>query len=196
MVAYADSEDGEGVRRCKRGEVDALRRLFEKYQARNYSVAYGIVRNREDALEVSQEAFIKVYRSLKKFRGKSSFSTWLFRITTNQAIDFLRRSRKHRTVEEPDWDRTPHPPGEDHKSVEHVQDPSEALAAKQLGVELERAMGKLSAKQRAVLVLREIEGFSYEEISRTLGCPKGTVMSRLHSARSKLRELMEGYDER
>ena len=194
MVAYANSEDKELILRGKRGETEALRFLFEKYQARNYAVAYGVVRNREDAFEVSQEAFIKVYRSLNKFRGKSSFSTWLFRITTNQAIDFLRRSKKHRIVaEEPDWERTVPTSRDDQQLVEHVQDPGEVLEAKQFGEELEQALGKLSAKQRAVIVLREIEGFSYSEISRMLGCPKGTVMSRLHSARSRLRELMEGY---
>lgn len=192
MVVSGDSPDNELIQACKEGDMEAFRCLFEKYQGRNYSVAYGMLRNREDALEVSQESFIKAFKSIRSFRGKSSFGTWLFRITTNKAIDFIRRNKRHRTVEEKDWGRTIPSEMEQYPIVEHIIDPGEALARKQLREELELAMSKLPPKQRAVVILREVEGLSYQEISRILGCPKGTVMSRLHGARSRLRGLLKG----
>ncbi len=192
IMASADSEDKEIVRACKKGDVQAFRLLVEKYQGRNYGVAYGILRNREDALEVSQEAFIKAYRSIRGFRGKSSFGTWLFRITTNKAIDFIRRNKKHRNLEERDWNRTLIPSNEVTGRGEHTRDPRDLLVDKELRNTLELAMNQLSPKQRTVIVLREVEGLSYDEISKTLGCPKGTVMSRLHGARARLREILKG----
>ncbi len=193
MAASVDAEDKELILRCKKGDIEAFRGLFEKYQGRNYAVAYGIIRNREDALEVSQEAFIKAYRSIKSFRGRSSFGTWLFRITTNKAIDFLRRNKKHKNLEIKDLNSIASNEITEHKLLDHRRDPGETLADKELGKEIERALDKLPPKQRAVIILREVEGLSYEEISKTLGCPRGTVMSRLHGARIKLRELLQGH---
>jgi RNA polymerase sigma-70 factor (ECF subfamily) len=181
--------DEELVQQSRRGDRMAFQALVEKYERRVYAVAYGLLGNREDALDAVQEAFVKVHRSLDRFQGKSSFYTWLYRIAVNAAIDLGRKGSHRQEVEfreeiEPDEERGEYP------VAPASEDPSERLMRKELGEIIEDAIGKLPSDQRTAIVLREIEGLSYKEIAGIMGCSEGTVMSRLHYGRKKLQEIL------
>jgi RNA polymerase sigma-70 factor (ECF subfamily) len=154
-----------------------------------------MLRNRDDALDVVQDTFTKAYQSLDRFKGESSFYTWLYRITLNLCIDHQRRAA-----------RMPQAPLEATESSEEASiinaarddagrdDPATRVHEAEVGQRIRQAIAELTPEHRAVILLREVEGLSYEEISRALECPKGTVMSRLHYARrqlqARLRELV------
>jgi RNA polymerase sigma-70 factor, ECF subfamily len=162
------------VRRAKAGDREAFGRLVDRFQAPVYRVVRGILSDPADAEDVAQEAFLRAYESLAKFRGESGFFTWLYRIAVNEAL----RARKRRSftrieaVPEVEAPR-PETPDED--------GPSPAA--------LERLLGRLSDEFRAIVVLRDLEGLSYQEIAETLEIPMGTVESRLFRARRDLRDL-------
>jgi len=144
----------------------------------------GMVQNREDALELTQEAFVKAYENLDRFKGESSFYTWLYRIVVNLAIDARRRGKRHPTVAIEGG-----PAGEEFSTVLAAgenADPFEQVRALEIGSRVAQAIDELTPDHKAVILLREVEGLSYEDISRVMQCSKGTVMSRLHYARKKL----------
>lgn len=177
--------DLELVDRVRNGDKDAARELVERYQRRLVSVALGMVRNPDDALEVVQETFVRAFRNIKGFKGESSFYTWLYRITINQGIDLQRRKSKRPTTEYEDG----LPLGAAAAAMGGKTtgvDPFESVRNRELGRKIFSAIDDLTPDHRAVIILREIEGLSYEEISHTLDCSLGTVMSRLHYARKKL----------
>lgn len=182
-------DDRELIERVVDGDQASYGLLVQRYQSKIFAVAYGVLRHREDAREVSQEAFIKAYRNLPSFRKDSSFYTWLYRITVNLAIDFQRRAhRKRETTFEsvklsPDEIRGTGP--------RPVGNPGLELEDKQLGESIRLAIEQLPADQRTAVILREIQGLSYKEIAQTMGCAEGTVMSRLFYARKKLQELLK-----
>ncbi len=180
-------DDRDLVDRARRGDQDAFSTLVRRHQDRAFNLAYQMVRNREDALDISQEAFARAYTSLASFKGEASFTTWLHRIVVNLAIDNLRRSRRSGTTA---YDDTRALPEEQEAEPSAPDDPAVALENKQVRALLARGIAKLPPAQRAVLVLREIEGMSYEEISRAVGCNLGTVMSRLFYARRKLQQML------
>jgi RNA polymerase sigma-70 factor (ECF subfamily) len=181
--------DEELIERIRQGEREAYQVLVEKYQQRMYAVAYGLLGNREDALDTVQEAFVKAYRSLAKFKGESSLYTWLYRITVNAAIDLERKAGRREEVEfrdeiEPDEEKGEYP------AAPLSESPAERLMRKELGGLIDDAIQKLPSEQRTAIVLREIEGLSYKEIAGIMKCSEGTVMSRLHYGRKKLQELL------
>ena len=183
------SSDLELVRRTRRGDRAAFQGLVEKYQQRIYAVAYGLLGNREDALDAVQEAFVKAYKSLDKFKEKSGFYTWLYRIATNAAIDLGRKRGRREEVEfreeiEGDEEKGSYPVGP------AAENPAEDLMQKELGEMIEDAIEQLPPDQKTAIMLREIEGLSYREIARIMRCSQGTVMSRLHYGRKKLQELL------
>ena len=183
------SSDEELIKKIRRGDRTAFQVLVEKYQRRIYAVAYSLLGNREDALDVVQEAFIKAYRSLDRFKGKSSFYTWLYRITANTAIDYGRKESRRDEVEfreelEQDEEKGDYP------VAPSSENPAEGLMRKELGELIEGAIRELPAEQRTAVALREIEGLSYKEIAKVMRCSEGTVMSRLHYGRKKLQELL------
>ncbi|MBX2797428.1 MAG: sigma-70 family RNA polymerase sigma factor [Myxococcales bacterium] len=182
-------EDVEMLRAVLQGDGTAYRGLVEKYQNRVYSMVYGMLRNREDARDVTQEAFVKAYRNLESFRLEASFYTWLYRIAMNLAID-LTRKRKRR--ENAGFDEEIATRDEDGGIAEvHQSDsPSRALERKQLFQQIMTAMEGLPDDQRQVILLREMEGLSYKEIAEVMEIPEGTVMSRLFYARKKLQKLL------
>ena len=188
-----DQTDSELVDLARSGDRDAARQLVERYQRRVLGVAIGMVRNPDDAREVVQETFVRAFRNLDGFKGDSSFYTWLYRIAVNQAIDLQRRESKRPTVE---FDETISvadgvfaPLGQSGKAG--GEDPFDAVRNRELGKKIFEAIESLTPDHQAVILLREIEGLSYEEISQALDCSLGTVMSRLHYARKKLQARLK-----
>lgn len=187
MMAYPD--DLELVRRCRAGDLDSFRGLVEKYQQRLLLLIYGIVLDREQARDLAQEAFLKAYRSLRTFRGESGFYTWLYRIAFNLALD-AKRKRSGREMVEYDDSLQLAPalaPGGNPRRPDRV------LLGREMREAIRRSLESLSRVQRTAIVLREWEGKSYEEIARMMRCTRGTVMSRLHYAREKLRASLRPY---
>jgi RNA polymerase sigma-70 factor, ECF subfamily len=180
------------VKNTLSGDRLAYRELVEKYQQRVYSIAFGVLHNREDSLDVCQDVFIKAYRKLAKFRGASSFYTWLYRIALNMAIDYRRR-RKVAVEVEYDDAIAPDDEGEKPGMKSPNETPSETLDRKEINKLVMEAIQTLPDEQKAVLVLREIEGLAYDEIAKVAGISIGTVMSRLHYGRRKLREILEPH---
>ncbi len=201
MTAAMTAEDRQASREADRelleavleGDNTAYRGLVEKYQGRVYSMVYGMVRNREDARDITQEAFVKAYRNLAGFRLEASFYTWLYRIAMNLAIDYTRK-RKRREIAGFDEQIAAKDQDGGISELHHGDSPRKALERKQLLGRIMDAMQKLSDDQRQVILLREVEGLSYREISEVMEIPEGTVMSRLFYARKKLQKLLS--DER
>jgi RNA polymerase sigma-70 factor (ECF subfamily) len=187
------STDWDLVQQARRGDREAFRTLVERYQHKVTALATGMLRNRDDALDVVQDTFTKAYQSLDRFKGESSFYTWLYRITLNQCIDHQRRTA-----------RMPSAPLESSETPEEApsinaarddaerDDPLQRVHEAEVGQRIRQAIRELTPEHRAVILLREVEGLSYEEISRALECPKGTVMSRLHYARRQLQARLRG----
>tara|TARA_Y100001968_G_scaffold311077_1_gene332734 strand:+ start:2179 stop:2784 length:606 start_codon:yes stop_codon:yes gene_type:complete len=184
-----ETSDQELVERIIEGERDLYRVLVDRYQGRVFRVAFGLMRNQEDAREVTQEAFIKAYRSLPSFRRDSSFYTWIYRITINLGIDQKRKAYRSR--------ETPLDEGRLHLSDAHqtgprpLPGPGQSLRRRELAGRIGEAIAELPEDQRQVVLLREVQGLSYKEIAETVGVAEGTVMSRLFYARKKLQVLLE-----
>jgi len=190
--AGAAGADDELVRRTLQGDHEAYRALVTTYQSKVYGIAYGVVHNRDDALDIAQEAFIKAFSKLRSFRGTSSFYTWLYRITVNLAIDHARK-RKHLVTVDYDESILEKAPPEGGPRGGGETNPLEVLKREELNETIMSAIIELPEEQRATVVLREIEDLSYAEIAAVLGCSIGTVMSRLHYGRKKLRQKLSGY---
>ncbi|MBI3629206.1 MAG: sigma-70 family RNA polymerase sigma factor [Candidatus Rokubacteria bacterium] len=187
--------DWELVQRARGGDREAFRQLVERYQRKVGALALGMLRNQDDALDVVQETFTKAYQSLDRFKGDSSFYTWVYRIASNLCIDHQRREARATHLPYENDDRTPGAIGEGTLLDGTPRDqPFDRTRDAQLGERLKIAIAELTPEHRAVILLREVDGLSYEEISQVLQCPKGTVMSRLHYARrqlqARLREML------
>ena len=191
-----EETDKNLVKRAKNGDDHAFRLLVDRYQRKVYSIAFGVVRNREDALDITQDAFLKVHRNLPNFKGDSSFYTWLYRIVVNLGIDHVRKSGRFQNV---DYDDT-------FKREEHVDsaqaalspsrldtNPAKNISRKELAKQMQLALSTLSPNHRTAILLREVQGLSYEEMAETMGVSKGTVMSRLHHARKNMQSALKGY---
>ncbi len=180
-------DDAELIRRCQAGDVAAFEPLVERYRQRVWRLAFQILRDREEAWDCAQEAFVRAYQSLPAFRGQSAFYTWLFRITVNVATDRHRargarlRAFGAEPVPEEEWARTAADPG---------AAPDQAAIQAERRQRIGRALDALPPKFRAIIMLADVEGLSYREIAQVLSCPIGTVMSRLHAARRRLRDLL------
>jgi RNA polymerase sigma-70 factor (ECF subfamily) len=184
-------DDRALVDRARQGDGEAFRLLVERYQRRVYGVAYGMVFNSDDALDITQEAFVRVHRYLGSFHGSSAFYTWLYRIVVNLCVDHLRR-RAHDAVIDYD-DGLLHDVDATGARPSSIPDPHRAATEKELGEQLQRALMTLSPIHRAVLNLREIEGLSYEEMAKVMGCSVGTIMSRLFHARRRMQKALQPY---
>ncbi len=171
--------DSAAVAAAKLGNRAAFEWLVRRHQQRALTVALGVLRDSEDARDACQEAFLRVFRSINRFDGQSQFSTWLYRIVVNACIDRL-RARSTGVVALED--------------VEGVlagdDDPQRTVENTQLGGRIGAALAQLTAKHRAVLVLREVQGLSYQQIADAMGISIGTVMSRLFHARKKMQALL------
>lgn len=184
--AASKAEDEALVQAIRGGDQRAFRTLFEKYQRRAIGIAFGVVRNHDDAVEIAQEAFVKVHRSLDTFLGNSSFFTWFYRIIRNLSIDLVRRRKYASTGEFDDAQRVSDPG----PMMPQQNSTMKLLVRKQISEEVAKALSTLSPNHREILVLREVEELSYEEIAELLSVPVGTVMSRLFHARKNMQGLL------
>jgi RNA polymerase sigma-70 factor, ECF subfamily len=178
---WRDREDEKKVLEFRAGSREALADLFRRYRKDVYEIAYRFTNNVDDALEITQEVFMKLIESLETFRRGSRFFTWLYRIAVNHAIDYLRR-RKRRGMAPLDEDA--------HEALNKAGDPVERAEGAEFTERLRRALDQLSQKHRTVIVLHGLENLSYREIAQIVGCSTGTVMSRLFYARKRLAELL------
>ena len=178
----------ELVERAKRGDETAFEALVTDNEKRIYNLCRRLVGNPEDAAELTQEAFLNAWRGLGRFQGESSFSTWLYRLTTNLCIDWLRRQKRRQETapavslddEEAGWA----------EPADWEQDPHRKLEQSERGRALARGLERLPEYQRRPLVLRELSGLSYQEIAQALDLDLGTVKSRIARARLALRKIL------
>lgn len=184
----AEENDKELVRRARAGDHQAFAQLVEENQNRVYSLAFRITGDREESADLAQEAFLKAWQALPNFQGESSFATWVYRLTTNLCIDYIRRQQRRReTVSAVSLDDSDSPFPE---PADPGQDPHGALERTELRRAVERGLQALPEAQRQVLVLRELSGLSYQEIGARLDLDLGTVKSRIARARLALRKIL------
>ena len=177
-------EEHRIIDRVLKGDVNTFELFVTEYEKNLYNLALRMCRNPEDAADMTQEAFIKAYNSLSSFRGDSKFSVWLYRIASNVCLDFLRRQNRHPSLSlsmENDEGES-----EELDIPDEAQSPQHLLEQKLTREAIDRGLGTLSPDQRQILLMREIQGLSYDEISQALSLEAGTVKSRIFRARKKL----------
>lgn len=179
------------VDEAKKGNIEAFEKLVESHQKKIYNIAFKLIGNREDALEIAQEALIKIYRAIKNFQGKSSFSTWIYRITTNVCLDYLRKTKNNRTVVSIN-EKVKFNENEISMQIEDTKlSPNHISERKEFWATISMTLQKIPEEQKVVIVLRDIHGFSYSEIAKNIKCPEGTVKSRLNRGRLLLKDLLK-----
>jgi RNA polymerase sigma-70 factor (ECF subfamily) len=191
-LALIPATDQDLIALARKGSEKAYRELLDRYQRPVFSLVYRMVRDRELAEDLSQETFIKVFNHLDRYNPSYKFSSWIFKIASNLAIDALRKkelktvsidgSRHAETAEEVESSRITVESGD--------ENPEERLEAKELGQEIEQAIGGLRSEYRTAILLRHVEGRPYEEIAEIMGIPLGTVKTYIHRARGELRETL------
>jgi RNA polymerase sigma-70 factor (ECF subfamily) len=181
--------ESELILKCKNGNVEAFEELVLKYQRQIYTVAYRFMGNHEDASDLAQEAFIKAYKSIDRFRGESSLKTWLYHIVANVCRDELRKRKKGQVLSLDAPIST-----EEGEITRQTEDwtyaPDLIYESKEAQYFIQEAINQLTPEYKEVIILREIQGFSYEEIAQHLGCSLGTIKSRLNRARKAMRDLL------
>jgi RNA polymerase sigma-70 factor, ECF subfamily len=185
-------DDRTLVKAAQTGDAQAFRALVQRYQRRVVQLALAMTKDADEAMDIAQETFVRVHRYLPSFKGDSSFFTWTYRIAMNLCLDAQRRKGRLERVDVEQGDEA---------EIEAAMDPpSAALAGPQrqaLNAELRdriaEALASLSENHRAILLLREVEGLSYEDLAKVLGIRKGTVMSRLFHARLKMQNKLREY---
>ena len=191
-------EDRVLIAQAQQGDVAAFRQLVERHQRRAFAIALSLVRDENDARELVQDAFLRVYRSLHNFQGTSSFFTWLYRIITNLSIDLIRKpGRQLADIDESRFESDESQEAE-FPLLSRVDgsDPVDVVRRREIAGRLQAALDALPPYHRGVIVMREIEGLSYEEMAQAMNVSKGTIMSRLFHARQKLQKaLADCYEE-
>jgi len=190
-IDAGEPDDDELVKRCQAGDSSAFNDLVTRYRGKVFTMIYRMIQNEQDAWDLAQEGFLKAWKSIHRFKGESSFYTWLYRIMTNVTIDSLRRKGIRGEAEfddriaaadvEPGSRTTPSSIPLPHKKLEH----------REIKQRIDEAIAKLSPEHRAVIVMKEIEDLQYSEIADILSCSLGTVMSRLFYARRKLQSMLK-----
>jgi RNA polymerase sigma-70 factor, ECF subfamily len=186
--AYSSDDDRELVRAAQKGDMMAFEELVARHRDKVYARAYGMMRNEDAALDLSQEAWVKGWQRLRQFQGDSSFSTWITRIVINLCLDQLRKQKRQRTdslealAEESG--------GVERQMPVVVINPSAGLEREELRQRIDRALDQLSYEHRTALILHEFQDLEYKEIAKVMGCSIGTVMSRLFYARRRMAVLL------
>lgn len=183
-------QDEHLVSRCQSGDIPAFEELVEKYKQRAYYTALGLTGSHDEALDISQEAFIRAYRTMAKFQAhRGGFFTWYYQILRNLCFNFLRdRAKRARAFSEMEVS-----PNALQNIADDSIDPAVIAERNELKDAVWRAINLLKADDREIILLRDFQEMSYKEIAATLDCPLGTVMSRLFNARKQLRAQLEGY---
>ena len=189
--AAEEPDDLELVARSQAGDTAAFNALVTRYRSRAFSMIYQMTRNEQDAWDLAQDGFVKAWKSIGRFRGQSSFYTWLYRILMNVTIDSLRRKRIASGTEFDDQIGLRQiEPGAATAPRAELQ-PAEKISDQEIRTRIDAAIEKLSPEHRAAIVMREIDGLEYSEIAEQMDCSIGTVMSRLFYARKKLQALLK-----
>ncbi len=190
-VEEVDRPDALLVTKARHGDKQAFGELVQRYEKKIYSLVLSLLQNSQDAEDITQEVFVRAYFSLGHYRADSKFFTWLYRIAYNMSIDFKRRMAvRSRTMVSSNEDNQ--------NSLNFIADsnvklPDEVIEQQELSSSLKQALLQISEEHRAVMILREVDGLSYDEIARITGSAKGTVMSRLHYARKQLQKVLSGF---
>jgi RNA polymerase sigma-70 factor, ECF subfamily len=185
---YSSADDAALVRAAQKGSMDAFEELVARHRDKIYARAHSMMRNEEEALDRSQEAWVKGWQKLKQFQGGSSFSTWMTRIVINLCLDELRKQKRQRTESIQQMDEESG--GFERQMPPVTANPTERLERGELRQRIDRALDQLSYEHRTVLVLHEFEDMEYKKIAEAMECSIGTVMSRLFYARRKLAALL------
>src|SRR6195256_4677362 len=191
-LAQADVSDLDLVTRCQAGDTKAFDELVTRYRTRVFGMIYNMVHSEQDAWDLAQDSFLKAWKSIKRFRGRSSFYTWIYRIVMNVTIDWLRKKQvKGAGVEFDDAIqlREGNPASKTLPKADPL--PYERMERTEVRARIDYAITQLSPEHRAVILMKETEGMQYHEIAEALGCSIGTVMSRLFYARKKLQNLLK-----
>ncbi|MDB6067556.1 MAG: polymerase ECF-type sigma factor [Pedosphaera sp.] len=185
---YSSASDEALVAAAKDGDMAAFEELVVRHRDKIYARAFSMMRNEDEAVDLSQEAWVKSWQRLKQFQGESSFGTWMTRIVINLCLDQLRKRKRQRTesIEEMSEESG----GVERQMPVVLVNPSEGLERGELRKRIDVALGQLSHEHRTVLVLHEFEDMEYKEIAKTMACSIGTVMSRLFYARRKMAALL------
>jgi RNA polymerase sigma-70 factor, ECF subfamily len=187
---YAEADDKKLVALSKDGNAEAFEELIARHRDKIYARAFSMMRNEEEALDLSQEAWIKAWQRLKQFQGDSSFATWMTRIVINLCLDQIRRQKRKRaeSIEQLDEELG----GVERQMPVVTVNPTAGMERSELRKQIDEAMQKLSDAHRTVLILHEFEELEYKQIATVMGCSIGTVMSRLFYARRRMASLLAG----
>ena len=185
---HSSTDEPKLVRAAQNGDTVAFEELVARHRDKIYARAYSMMRNEEEAIDLSQEAWIKGWQRLRQFQGESSFATWMTRIVINLCLDQLRKQQRHRSesIEELDEESG----GVERQMPVVTINPTAGLERIELRQRIDKALAQLSHEHRTALVLHEFEEMEYKEIAKTMGCSIGTVMSRLFYARRKMAALL------
>ena len=186
------NEDTELVALAQKGSTNSFNKLIDKYHSRIYSLTYQMTSNREDAEDLTQEIFIKAFEALPRFKGRSSFYTWLYRIGINKTINYRKKRNRNRplSIDAMDQDITY---DEVYAELDSKDSPLRHIGLNELQVKLNEAMQRLSLKHRTVVVMHDIEGIPHDEIAKIVGVSVGTIRSRLFYARRQLQADLGEY---
>jgi RNA polymerase sigma-70 factor (ECF subfamily) len=190
-LTQSDVSELDLVKRCQAGDTEAFDELVTRYRTRVFSMIYNMVHSEQDAWDLAQDSFLKAWKSIGRFRGQSSFYTWIYRIVMNVTIDWLRKKKiKGGDAEFDDAIqlREIDPASKTVPKTEAL--PHQLMERDEIRARIDNAIGQLSPEHRAVILMKEVDDMQYHEIAETLGCSIGTVMSRLFYARKKLQNLL------
>src|SRR5438128_791067 len=191
ILAQVDVSELDLNKRCQAGETEAFDEQVIRYRTRVFALIYNMVHNEQDAWDQAQESFIRAWKSIKRFRGHSSFYTWIYRIVMNVTIDWLRKKQVKGAGTEFDDAIQLKEIDPASRTVPKADPlPHEQMQRTEIRAKIDKAIGQLSPEHRAVILMKEIEEMQYHEIAETLGCSIGTVMSRLFYARKKFQNLL------
>lgn len=188
-IEYSSTPDEALVKAAQKGEMGAFEELVARHRDKIYARAYTMMRNEDEAVDLSQEAWVKGWQRLAQFQGESSFTTWMTRIVINLCLDQLRKKKRQRaeSIEEMEEESG----GVERQMPVVTVNPTERLERSELRARIDRALGQLSEAHRTVLVLHEFEHMEYKTIAKTMNCSIGTVMSRLFYARRRMASLLQ-----
>jgi len=182
------------IEKAKSGDIEAFEQLIISCEKKVFNIAYRMIGNYDDANELAQEVFIKAFRSIKNFKGDSLFSTWIYKITANVCLDELRK-RKNKNILSLDQDIELNDGDVKRQISDNAPSPDMEVESKEIKTIVNESIQQLPDDYKSVIILRDIQGFSYDEISKIVNCPEGTVKSRLNRARQALKKILQARKE-